>query len=297
MKLYKYVPFARIDCLQGLKIRLTQATDFNDPFDLSPTYDIFSQEDYASFVDVKNDAGDPTGQKQVPPEIWSRAISATSKGQEILMNRYRFMEGTYALDNNEAARLQLATTFGVLSLSQNHDNFLMWSHYADQHKGFVIEFETGNNFFNPLYGHNLPAMLGRVEYSDVRPHLSYSTLNRPEAMFRKNSIWSYENEWRLVRYLEQSDETFHRENNLPIHLFRFGPSAVSAIYTGAKMVHEEYVELTSLVSNSEAFKHVRIHHMQLNSDEFRLDTTPPLPGQEDPTAINGRVVSARPFRV
>ncbi|HGY1053520.1 TPA: DUF2971 domain-containing protein, partial [Aeromonas salmonicida subsp. pectinolytica] len=38
-----------------------------------------------------------------------------------------------------------ATRF--VSLSRNNTNILMWSHYADSHKGFCIGFSRQNNYF------------------------------------------------------------------------------------------------------------------------------------------------------
>lgn len=38
--------------------------------------------------------------------------------------------------------------FGVLSLSQVSDNITMWGHYSKDHSGFVIEFNTQDQFFN-----------------------------------------------------------------------------------------------------------------------------------------------------
>jgi len=57
---------------------------------------------------------------------------------------------------------------GMLCLSGKWDNTLMWSHYADDHRGFMIEFSGEDPFFN--FG------FGKVVYSAERPLL----LNRPD---------------------------------------------------------------------------------------------------------------------
>lgn len=297
MKLYKYLHPARIDVLENLNIRLTQAIDFNDPFDLSPVYGMFSKEDYEGFADILDDDGQATGQKSISPKVWSEAQSATSKGFSALRARYAKMEGTYMLDNNEMARLQLSLTYGILSLCEHHDNLLMWAHYADYHRGFVVEFDTRNVFFGSLDGKTEPTTLGRVEYSDVRPRLSYSTIGRPEALLRKSEAWSYEKEWRLIKHLVDADTKIDRLDDPEICLFKFPADAVTAIYTGAKMKLEDYYRLTRIPSEQKGMSHVRLHHMQLCGEEFQLVTNPPLPGQEDPTALSGRVVTAHSFRI
>ncbi|KNE87154.1 hypothetical protein PSTG_19467, partial [Puccinia striiformis f. sp. tritici PST-78] len=42
----------------------------------------------------------------------------------------------------------LNKSIGIFCLSEKPDSELMWSHYADSHQGFVIEFETECSFFN-----------------------------------------------------------------------------------------------------------------------------------------------------
>jgi Protein of unknown function (DUF2971) len=295
MKLFKYVASWRVGGIESGMIRFTQASDFSDPFDLSPTYDMVSSEDQKRFS--AEDDHEIKGSWSTTGERIRRVFSATAKGLEYLQRKFSLMEGSYSIDNNEQARMQLALTFGVLSLSEVHDHLLMWSHYADQHRGFVIEFDSENRFFAPVYGHSQPGLLARVDYSDTRPHLSHSTLNRPESLLRTATIWSYEREWRMIKYLEQADKHIPRENELPVSLFAFPPEAIMAIYTGAKMLPDSYTKLTSIISSDARYKHVRMHHMQLSANEYRLITTPPLPGtQVDPEHLP-QAVNARPFRV
>ena len=41
---------------------------------------------------------------------------------------------------------------GVLSLSRTNDSLLMWAHYADSHRGFVLGLDETHPFFNGLDG-------------------------------------------------------------------------------------------------------------------------------------------------
>ncbi|MFM2389160.1 MAG: hypothetical protein RLZZ437_715 [Pseudomonadota bacterium] len=305
MKLYKYCGPNRISDLVHRKIRLTQAIEFNDPFDLSPTYDMLSKEDQERFcLEDQLNGGDGKSFVLTPQRMFLM-INATKLGMEFLTRQYQWLGGMFSLNNNLCANLQLSLTFGVLSLSEIHDSLLMWSHYGDQHRGFVIEFDTDNAFFNSNYAQEFPSFLLKVDYSDVRPHLSSTTLNRPEALTRKAKVWAYEQEWRLIRYLKQANEvrSIHEPEKipafdaLPLHLFSFPEEAVTAIFTGAKMRSDDYQKLTSFLSSDPQYSHVRMHHMLQSDEEFALTTTPPLPGNEDPLALHGKVVSARPMRV
>ena len=85
--------------------------------------------------------------------------------------------------------------YGVLSLSAKNDNILMWSHYADYHKGFCIQFKRSAT--NPL-GATQP-----VKYVKEYPSFNYFD-DLPgniakKTIFTKSCDWSYEEEWRGIQ--------------------------------------------------------------------------------------------------
>lgn len=83
----------------------------------------------------------------------------------------------------------------------------MWSHYADSHKGFCIEYDLTKVDFNKNQ-----FVLFPVKYSHKRPPIPWtSMLNNNEtsinkkvlydiimSVLTKDDIWSYENEWRFI---------------------------------------------------------------------------------------------------
>src|SRR3989344_671032 len=85
---------------------------------------------------------------------------------------------------------------GIFSLSARPLDLLMWTHYADNHRGVCVRFD-------------LPALVEsdhipfRVTYADERP--SCDTILEPtvdwllKAVLTKGAAWRYEQEWRLVR--------------------------------------------------------------------------------------------------
>lgn len=98
--------------------------------------------------------------------------------------------------------LQLRETMGVSCFSEKSDSILMWSHYANNHRGICVEYEL-LEFNNQLQFTPVP-----VIYSDNRPSISsfdLSSLERTamsmllESITSKSSEWSYEYEWRIIR--------------------------------------------------------------------------------------------------
>ncbi len=83
---------------------------------------------------------------------------------------------------------------GVFCLSQCNTNILMWSHYADNHKGFCIEFVRGPQNVLGDYDKTRP-----VKYRAEYPVISPLSLKAPDLKFwSKAADWKYEKEWRLI---------------------------------------------------------------------------------------------------
>lgn len=77
----------------------------------------------------------------------------------------------------------------ICSFSNTYHPILMWSHYADEHKGIAIELELKSKNYSNLY---------RVKYSKTIPLLDL-TINEPiDILKNKIKFWSYEREWRFI---------------------------------------------------------------------------------------------------
>lgn len=98
--------------------------------------------------------------------------------------------------------LRKAYDQGVLCLSTRYDSPLMWSHYADQHRGICVEFDVSKL---------PPGALRKVVYgtsrevaaSSIRNWLREDSLQAREEIERaclltKSTEWNYEEEYRLL---------------------------------------------------------------------------------------------------
>ncbi|WP_323083193.1 MULTISPECIES: DUF2971 domain-containing protein [Klebsiella pneumoniae complex] len=97
----------------------------------------------------------------------------------------------------EATRRQLMSRHGVICLTRNPDNYLMWSHYSASHTGFCIGFD--DDFVGTI---DNVALAMSVEYSEKVPVYNYFTdpdieLSK-KIFFTKHKCWSYENEYRVI---------------------------------------------------------------------------------------------------
>lgn len=90
---------------------------------------------------------------------------------------------------------QITENIGVLCLSEVHNDILMWSHYADSHRGVCLEFDGYFDVF---------ANAQKVDYPPTRPRINPFRQNPIEmmeaALLTKAEHWKYEREWRIVQY-------------------------------------------------------------------------------------------------
>ena len=78
---------------------------------------------------------------------------------------------------------------GCLSLSATATNVLMWSHYAQNHEGYVIGFDADHEYFGES--------VSPVIYSSVRPpHNPFEHRHSGAIFYTKSADWSYEQEYR-----------------------------------------------------------------------------------------------------
>ncbi|WP_454623442.1 DUF2971 domain-containing protein [Brucella anthropi] len=105
------------------------------------------------------------------------------------------------------------TDFGIICFTENWEHPMMWSHYADRHRGLCLGFDIGNS--HPVipveYRPNLlrPKDL-KLEHFD---QLKITDLMR--TWFVKYDAWQYETERRMIFQLDHE----HREGALYFHLF------------------------------------------------------------------------------
>ena len=93
-----------------------------------------------------------------------------------------------------------------------YKNILMWSHYADSHKGFCIKYELSKDFvFHQDNEKHSMKILLQIEYPKKKQLLSKKSIDYIDAFKTKAKVWEYENEKRLLSYNTKSDSPFMSE--------------------------------------------------------------------------------------
>ncbi|MGU5791702.1 DUF2971 domain-containing protein [Aeromonas hydrophila] len=172
--LYKYYPSGLniIDYLTCPTVKLSNVAFFNDPFELKMS-------------------------RKHAELLANRVIAASNITDPEFKELY-------------AASYEMLNSFhGIVSLTETHRNMLMWSHYADSHKGFCLGYKT--NFLEIIKDKSpLPKDL-KVNFNPQRmiydsKRFDESVLKDIEdpwisichALTKKSDEWIYEKEHRCI---------------------------------------------------------------------------------------------------
>jgi hypothetical protein len=200
-KIFKYLDLSKGYNMSGLLcgyLWFSDPSTFNDPFDCTTpfAYNLLSEDE--NFC------------KRYYQDFSMHAFPYFSENQreQFVNDNVKFMlarknDRSYFEDLYNKFDVQKQTEaikeFGILSTCMVKENILLWSHYADQHKGVCVQFNT-NSFLELL---DKPA-LGEVKYSEfplVYPPFKYD-LSEINESFRhifltKAPFWGYELEYRI----------------------------------------------------------------------------------------------------
>ncbi len=179
--------------LRDNELWLASPESFNDPFDCRVSLDFasLSQSEKATYVTSII-------------ERQGEYLKSLGCNLELTKNH---MLNQLINDPNNFAQFHEQNTYegfndnlGIISFGEEWDNILMWSHYGDNHKGYVIGFDTEKLICSGLFSHG-----GMMLYPN---DLSFPLLNPLEERTLKGFIakthtkmldWNYEKEYRLFK--------------------------------------------------------------------------------------------------
>lgn len=233
--IYKYRAFDKeehsLDILRNGELWFAFPKTLNDPFDCKIEFDLTSTMDtYAS--------------------IWRKI----SNSRSIIEQKPSCIDSLIEMFYPEIP-------FRVLSLTKNPLNFLMWSHYADSHKGFCIglktykdmdansiKIESGQVIEKNKYDIINLLPLIPVIYSDDMPSPidAFKTATDEESirfLTQKSTLWKYEEEQRCIL-----DNNVLLKPGTPIKISK---DDIAEIIFGLNIKNEDKEKIINIVSNYE----------------------------------------------
>ncbi|EGR0541746.1 DUF2971 domain-containing protein [Vibrio cholerae] len=176
--LYKYKPMNQftLDIIASERIYYALPESFNDPFDTQCSFM------KSTAIVPSTDADKVARAFPDDPEIVPFELKNVSSDIDVFQGKLK--------------------NFGIVSLAESAADILMWSHYADNHKGICIELERNEN--NALGN---PDETNKVKYTQSYPSLSSKVLldsdqfnsSLKRVLYTKSKQWEYEKEWRTFK--------------------------------------------------------------------------------------------------
>lgn len=160
---------------------------------------------------------------------------------------------------------------GALCLTEKPQNLLMWAHYADHHRGAVIEFDENHEFFNRRVGpQDEFRHFRKVSYTGSRPTVFLNDSTAVEFFYFKSKEWEYEQEWRLIVPLNDCSDRISNRTGLPICLLAVPPTCIAAVAVGVRMPQLIKLELTRQLRTKTEFRHIRVEQVDIDPHVFAL---------------------------
>lgn len=217
------------------------SVNFNDPFDCRAYLNFGSSEKECRMNFDKLNKAFGNELPDLHKKVWNHLLKKPDDFN--LMN-------SYGIANN------IEKTIGVTCFSENYNNTLMWSHYADSHKGLVLEFKkdikgTLSQKMLPVnYFENYPI----INVSDYKEEQMISVVF--QVICAKGIDWEYENEWRAITANGSGLENFDK-------------SELSGVIFGLNTEENDKKEIFDLIQSSD-YSNVSFKEAEFESRKFKV---------------------------
>ena len=273
--LYKYVPPERIDILHSGRIAFSDPKMFNDPFEVSP---VLAADDPDAILLHRIRTllrTEPTFRDRL--KTLERRHPGLTKGGEFVISERTEEEIQARIDKlqDEHGMKRLVyenatNIIGVLSLSAVPDSILMWAHYTAQHKGFVIGFDTAHPSWLKMQEGTDVGRPVKVTYAKRRPAPQSMDDVRPDHIwYTKSDVWSYEEEWRVTRFIGLPQR--RADLRVAVPLYPFPKEAVVKVILGCRSSAQLAFDLNQLQAEVPELRNYEVLRAELDERRFRLN--------------------------
>jgi hypothetical protein len=242
MKIYKYVSTEiALKILETDKIKVSKASDFNDPFEFTPR-------DLNFFKNTKTRQRLLRKDEHIRPyyENFGRKAGYTNfkkfkreiqRNPDLVNKHIPDTLEERITDTETVFRTTADRVFRIFCASETNTEILLWSHYADNHKGAVICFEDSHPPFSQL-----PSLCKqKANYVPDRISFEYNPLNEKDYtkkllkfLATKYEAWNYEKE---IRYFFPTDAVSEQG------LIQLGEHAIHSVFFGLRNVEDKATTL------------------------------------------------------
>lgn len=134
---------------------------------------------------------------------WRQAATGMKASRKERLRRIQqLVRMSETTEGRERLKVQIFESLqqnGMVCFAPDPTDTLLWSYYADGHRGIAVRFDTSLEL---LLRFDAPFLPVQVAYQESFPQVNYYTAERDEFTFTilgtKSTAWQHEREWRFV---------------------------------------------------------------------------------------------------
>jgi hypothetical protein len=247
--LYKYVSAdIALKILQEKKIKLTNPSKFNDPFDC-----------YSGLISFLNI---PASHLENLKKKYNKTHSDLF--DEIEKSNHLDSDSEMSSIYENIAFPQISSGIGVTCFSQVSKDFLMWSHYANSHSGICLGFDILKLYYSLEEIKDSNRGLFKISYTkkfQTKDFFQDGFESIIHLLKTKSKNWKYEREVRIIYTNLVLDKELEK-------LISFGNESISEIIFGASFQADKNHELMKTIDDEYDFSNK--YKMKLKNNSFNL---------------------------
>jgi hypothetical protein len=269
--LYKYLaPKRALSVLEGLMIRFSQVSVLNDASEFSPP--MLGIGDRSSIVDAlrerfeKKYPGRLASYRNLLPEPEVERIV-----RESMVDSASKVEAGFE-STREKIYQRLDENFGILSLSESPVQKLLWGHYADGDRGYLLEFNAAHPWFwqkreeKDGFRHLRP-----VKYVESREPKNLFDLTDDDVLYTKYRDWEYEKEWRIIQNFNAASVKMGPDDyGKDVLLFAIPPDCITGVVSGLRADKTFTPRLRGVVHSNSMLSHVAFSRIAERNGELEV---------------------------
>ena len=262
--LYKYSSAENaVLILNSQTIKLSPPCAFNDPFEILPGgYDILK----ASILQrmAKEKCESYRYYKMVTSQFglnisYDTYLHFLKICPDIINDVAKSLKAAFENRDFKTLREQVSNEIALTCFSVNSDNILMWSHYANQHKGVVLGFKNtiATTWYKVAYSDYRIIITFDVDQDDIKYKESVQ-----KVLTTKSKIWEYEKEYRYLKQLN----SLKYENNMYFDPFK--KKDLAEVILGANISNEDKSKVLQV---SKSYSDVKIIQAEIDNKKYKLN--------------------------
>jgi hypothetical protein len=214
------------------RIRFSRPSELNDPIEGRPIYELgpWQSEEYRKVFEEWAWNTQQRFDPRPPKEKFTSWIRSLPK---------EYHEAQVRRINSDN-HTTIEAKWRVLSLSAAPANELMWSHYADGHRGVTLIFDASVGEFGLAF---------KVHYVEERAPVDITTGSLADVLnatlLTKRSAWAYEQEFRCIAPEPPEPQTLRLDRQF----MEFPPNRLKGVIFGVKTPSSQVAEIVRFCTN------------------------------------------------